>query len=198
MLNPLFDSEADVSPIAEVGEGTKVWGLAQVRENARIGASCVIGRGAYVDTGVLIGDNCKIQNDALIYAPAQIGNGVFVGPAVVFTNDKFPRAMNLDGSTKSVGDWERVGVVVRDGASIGARAVCVAPLTIGAWAMIAAGSVVTEDVVPFSLMVGAPARRVGWVGRAGFPLKEVGNLFVCSQSDDIYQEISGQLFLEGE
>lgn len=198
MLNPLFDSKAAVSPIAEVGEGTKVWGLAQVRENARIGASCVIGRGAYVDAGVLIGDNCKIQNDALIYGPAQIGNGVFVGPAVVFTNDKFPRAMNLDGSTKSAGDWERVGVVVHDGASIGAKVVCVAPLTIGAWAMIAAGSVVTEDVVPFSLMVGAPARRVGWVGRAGLPLKEVGNLFVCSQSDDVYQEISGQLFLKGE
>lgn len=192
-MSSLYEPHALVSPKAVVGHGTKIWGLAQVRENARIGKTCVIGRGVYVDTGVQIGDNCKIQNSALIYEPARLGDGVFVGPAAVLTNDLFPRAVNPDGSLKSGGDWEPVGVVVEEGASIGARAVCVAPITIGSWSMVAAGAVVTQDVAPFSLVRGVPARHVGWVGRAGVPLEKQDAFLVCPVSGDIYEEFEGSL-----
>lgn len=193
MGNFFLDPDARLSPAASVGIGTKIWGLAEVRENARVGEFCIVGRGAYIGNGVEVGDNCKIQNDALIYEPARLGNGVFVGPAVVLTNDLFPRAVNPDGSLKSVEDWEPLGVVVGDGASIGARAVCVAPLRIGAWSMIAAGAIVTKDVAPFSLVRGMPARHVGWVGHAGIPLQKNGDLFVCPVTGHYFEEVAGNL-----
>lgn len=191
-----IEPDAFVSATATIGRGTRVWGLAQVREHARVGEDCIIGRGSYVGAGVEVGNNCKIQNDALIYEPARLGDGVFVGPAVVMTNDLFPRAVNPDGSPKTGSDWLPVGVVAEDGASIGARAVCVAPLRIGAWAMIAAGSVVTKDVAPYSLVRGVPARHVGWVGRAGMPLRAEGEFLVCPLTDDIYEQVAGQLRLK--
>lgn len=193
MPTPSFEPDSLVSASADVGAGTRIWGLAQVRDNARLGKSCIIGRGAYVGSGVHMGDNCKVQNDALIYEPARLGNGVFVGPAAVLTNDLFPRAVNPDGSLKSGSDWESVGVIVEDGASIGARAVCVAPITVGAWAMVAAGAVVTKDVAPFSMVRGVPARHVGWVGRAGVPLQKNGEVFVCPVTGEVYEEIHGRL-----
>ncbi len=151
-----------------------MWHLAQVREKAQLGVGCVIGRGAYIGPGVRMGDNCKVQNHALVYEPAVLADGVFVGPAVVFTNDHFPRAINPDGTLKSAHDWEPVGVTVGEGASIGARSVCVAPVTVGRWALVAAGSVVTQDVPDFALVAGVPARRLRWVGHAGVPLEPVG------------------------
>ena len=193
--NFLHEPDAVVSPSAFVGEGTKVWGLAQIRENVSIGSHCVIGRGAYVGAGVEIGDNCKIQNDALIYEPARLGDGVFVGPGSVLTNDKSPRAVNPDSTQKTVADWEPAGVVVETGASIGARAVCIAPVIIGAWSMVAAGAVVTKDVAPFALVQGVPAQQTGWVGRAGRPLQKSGNRFVCQVTGEVYEEVSGSLRL---
>lgn len=177
---------ADVAENVQLGEGTKVWHLAQVREDAVLGQNCIVGRGAYVGTGVTIGENTKIQNYALVYEPAVLGKGVFIGPAVVLTNDTYPRAVSPDGSLKSAHDWTPVGVTIEDGASIGARAVCIAPLTIGRWATIAAGSVVTKDVPAFALMAGVPARRLGWVGKAGFPLKADGDYWVCPETGAKY------------
>jgi UDP-2-acetamido-3-amino-2,3-dideoxy-glucuronate N-acetyltransferase len=164
---------AQVHESAELGAGTTVWELAQVREGARLGVGCVVGRGAYVGAGVRIGDNVKVQNYALVYEPAELGDGVFVGPAVVLTNDQYPRAVEPDGRLKRGGDWEPVGVIVAAGASLGARSVCVAPVRIGRWAMVAAGAVVTKDVPDFALVAGLPARRIGWVGRAGRRLTEL-------------------------
>ncbi|WP_369207682.1 acyltransferase, partial [Streptomyces sp. PU-14G] len=155
---------AQVSDEAVVGAGTTVWELAQVREGAVVGMECVIGRGAYVGAGVRVGARCKVQNHALLYEPAELGDGVFVGPAVVLTNDRAPRAVDPDGTLKRAGDWHAVGVTVAEGASLGARAVCVAPVRIGRWAMVAAGAVVTCDVPDFGLVVGVPARWIGWVG----------------------------------
>lgn len=186
---------ADVSSQASIGDGSSIWHLAQVREHAVLGAGCIVGRGAYVGTGVVMGDNCKIQNYALVYEPARLGDGVFIGPAVVLTNDTYPRAINPDGTLKSAHDWQPVGVTIETGASIGARATCVAPVTIGAWATVAAGAVVVKDVPPFALVAGVPARRLGWVGKAGLPLtRETSDgAWVCPATGDRYIESDGLL-----
>jgi UDP-2-acetamido-3-amino-2,3-dideoxy-glucuronate N-acetyltransferase len=183
---------ADVDERAEIGDGSSIWHLAQVREHAVLGRNCIIGRGAYVGPGVRMGDNCKLQNYALVYEPAVLEDGVFVGPAVVFTNDHYPRAVAPDGSLKRGDDWEAVGVTLREGASIGARSVCVAPVTIGRWALVAAGSVVVRDVPDFALVAGVPARRLRWVGRAGVPLEadpdQASGGWRCPQTGERYVE----------
>jgi UDP-2-acetamido-3-amino-2,3-dideoxy-glucuronate N-acetyltransferase len=185
---------ADVDPEARLGAGTKVWHLAQIREHARLGVNCVVGRGAYVGVGVVLGDNVKLQNYALVYEPARLADGVFVGPAAVFTNDEYPRSVTPEGTLKTDADWHPVGVTVGEGASIGARAVCVAPVTIGRWALVAAGAVVVKDVPDFALVAGVPARRIGWVGRAGVPLQRKDDgLWVCPQTGAEYLESGGLL-----
>lgn len=185
---------ADVSPDALIGDGSSIWHLAQVREQAVLGQDCIIGRGAYIGTGVRLGDNCKVQNYALVYEPARLADGVFIGPAVVLTNDTYPRAINPDGTLKSAHDWEPVGVTIERGASIGARATCVAPVTIGAWATVAAGAVVVKDVPAHALVAGVPARRIGWVGTAGRPLtQDADGVWVCSATGQRYIETDGIL-----
>ena len=185
---------ADVAESAQIGDGSSVWHLAQVREDAVLGENCIVGRGAYVGTGVRMGANCKLQNYALVYEPAVLEDGVFVGPAVVFTNDHYPRAVAPDGSIKRGDDWEAVGVTCRTGASIGARAVCVAPVTIGRWALVAAGSVVISDVPDFALVAGTPARRIRWVGRAGVPLtRDEDGTWVCPATGAKYIEQDDRL-----
>ena len=184
---------ADVDARADVADSTRVWQLAQIREYATIGENCVIGRGAYIDAGVSIGDNCKIQNNALVYAPAVLEDGVFVGPAAVFTNDTFPRAINSDGTLRDASDWKAQGVAVRRGAAIGARALVLGGVEIGEWALVAAGSVVTNDVPPHALMVGTPARRTGWVGTSGRLMEEDGDFLVDTSTGARYLELDGSL-----
>ncbi|WJM15004.1 acyltransferase [Microbacterium arborescens] len=192
-----IEDSANVSESADVGEGAVVWHLAQVREEARIGCDVIIGRGAYIGSGVSVGDRCKIQNYALVYEPAVIEDGVFIGPAVVLTNDAFPRAVSPVGELKSASDWQAVGVTIRRGASIGANATCVAPLEIGEWATVAAGAVVTRDVPPYALVAGIPARRIGWVGPAGVPLKNDGGCaWSCPVTGDRFAEREGVLIME--
>ncbi|MFC6705737.1 acyltransferase [Flexivirga alba] len=188
MTARIVDS-ADVAPSAQIGDGSSIWHLAQVREDAVLGRDCIVGRGAYVGTGVRMGDSCKLQNYALVYEPAVLEDGVFVGPAAVFTNDHYPRSISPDGPLKRGDDWEAVGVTCRTGASIGARAVCVAPVTIGRWAMVAAGAVVISDVPDFALVAGVPARRIRWVGRAGEPLERVDeHSWRCPRTGETYIE----------
>ena len=180
---------ADVADNVVVGDGSAIWHLAQVREGAVLGRDCIVGRGAYIGTGVTMGDGCKIQNYALVYEPAVLEDGVFIGPSVVLTNDHFPRAIRPDGAVKSAHDWVPVGVTVRHGASIGARAVCVAPVVIGRWATIAAGAVVTKDVPDYALVAGVPARRIGWVGEEGYPLTETApGTWTCPKTGSLYRQ----------
>jgi len=154
---------AEVSESASIGEGTSVWHQAQVRERAVLGPGCIIGKGAYIDADVHLGANCKVQNYSCVYFGATLEDGVFVGPEVVFTNDRYPRAINPDGSLKSESDWEVGRTLVKYGAAIGSRSVIVTGVTIGRWALIAAGSVVTKDVPDHALVGGNPARPMGWV-----------------------------------
>lgn len=188
-MNVRIQESADVDPSAVIGEGSSIWHLAQVRDEARLGNNVVVGRGAYIGSGVRVGDNSKIQNYALVYEPAELADGVFVGPAAVLTNDTFPRAINPNGGQKDASDWDAVGVRIEQGASIGARAVCVAPVRIGAWATVAAGAVVTKDVAPHALVAGVPARRIKWVGKSGSPLeRNEAGLWEDASTGDVYRE----------
>lgn len=190
-------ASADVHPSASIGSGSSVWHLAQVREDAVLGAGCIVGRGAYIGSGVVMGDHCKVQNYALVYEPARLGAGVFIGPAVVLTNDTYPRSVSPTGELKSADDWDAVGVTIGDGASVGARAVCVAPVRIGRWAMVAAGAVVSRDVPDHALVVGTPARQVGWVGRAGRRLEEgPAGLWTCPETSERYRVTPDGLVME--
>ena len=150
---------ASVDSRAEIGAGSRVWINVQIRENAKIGAGCILSKDVYIDHAVTIGDRCKVQNSVSVYNGVTIGDDVFVGPNACFTNDKVPRANNAD--------WSVTATFVNSGASIGANATIVCGITIGEFAMVAAGSVVTKDVAPYSLVMGNPARHVGFVDEAG-------------------------------
>lgn len=187
---------ADVDERAEIGPGTTVWHLAQIREDARLGTGCIVGRGAYVGPGVSIGHNVKLQNYALVYEPARLEDEVFIGPAAVLTNDVYPRSTDPAGKLKRPADWHAQGVVVRQGASVGARAVILAGVVVGRWALVAAGAVVTRDVPDFALVAGMPARRIGWVGRAGNRLAADGpGQWRCPDTGERFRDQDGTLSL---
>ena len=162
-VHPTADIEAQV----EVGDGTSIWHRAQIRTGARIGADSIVGRDVFIDEGVTIGDRVKIQNGALIYHGVTVGSGVFIGPGAILTNDRFPRAITPTGELARADDWVVTPTVLADGCSIGAGAVVVAGCDIGAFALVGAGSVVTRPVEAHALVVGNPARAIGWVCACG-------------------------------
>ncbi len=163
---------ADISPQALIGKGTKIWQHCQVRERAVIGCNCILSKGVYIDSDVHIGNHVKIQNGISVYHGVTLEDGVFCGPHCVFTNDKQPRAINPDGSLKSADDWMVGETLVRTGASIGAHATIVCGATIGRWAMVGAGAVVTRDVPDYGLVYGNPARLRGFVCPCGAKLTQ--------------------------
>ncbi len=156
---------AEVEAESHIGEGTRIWRQAHIRAHAEIGAQCNIGKGVYIESHVHIGSRVKIQNHASLFEGVTIEDGVFIGPHVCFTNDMFPRAITPEGKLKSADDWEVTPTIVRYGASIGAGSVIVCGVTIGTFALIGAGSVVTKDVAAHALVFGNPARLHGYVCR---------------------------------
>jgi UDP-2-acetamido-3-amino-2,3-dideoxy-glucuronate N-acetyltransferase len=150
---------ATIDPSAEIGDGTMIWVNAQVRENAKIGNNCVISKDVYVDCNVVIGNNCKIQNSVSIFDGVTIQSKVFVGPNASFTNDKVPRAFNVD--------WVISKTLVEKGASLGANCTIICGVVIGEYSMVAAGSVVTRDVPKYTLVAGNPARVIAKIDKAG-------------------------------
>jgi acetyltransferase-like isoleucine patch superfamily enzyme len=186
---------ADVNPKADLGEGVSVWQNAQVRENTRIGDRTIIGMGTYIDVGVTVGKDCKFQNYVCTYAGVTIEDGVFCGPCVVFTNDLNPRAINADGSIKKATDWTMTPTTIRYGAALGANSTIVCGITVGRFALVAAGSVVTRDVPDHGLVSGNPARLRAFVSAHGHKMKPVkeptsGDAFVtmkCEKSGDVVE-----------
>jgi acetyltransferase-like isoleucine patch superfamily enzyme len=162
---------AEVSPGAKVGAGTHVWHQAQVREGVRVGCDCIIGKGAYIDFGVQIGKRVKIQNYALIYHGATLEDGVFIGPRACLTNDKIPRAITPEGMLKGDDDWQVGYTTIRYGASIGAGAILMPGVSVGRFAMVGAGAIVTHDVPDYALVAGLPARVAGYVCACGRRLR---------------------------
>lgn len=158
---------ADVAPTAEIGDGTRVWANVQIREQAKLGTNCIVGRNVYIENDVVIGNNVKIQNNASLYHGVSVEDGVFIGPHVIFTNDKLPRAIRPDGALKTADDWTVSPTHVRYGAALGAGAIVVAGVTIGCWALVGSGSVVTRDVPDHALVIGNPGRVIGYVSAGG-------------------------------
>lgn len=157
-------STANVSEKAVLGEGTKIWINAQIREGARIGENCIISKDVYIDADVLIGNGCKIQNSVSVYKGVNIEDDVFVGPNVAFTNDRIPRAFNRE--------WEITPTIIKRGASLGANSTIVCGVTVGEYAIVAAGSVVTKDVEPYTLVMGNPARVYSYIDKMGNKIQE--------------------------
>ena len=176
---------AEVSPTAVVGAGTQVWNGAQLRDGATIGSDCVLGKGVYVDVDVVIGDRVKLENNVSLFRGARIADGAFIGPHTCLLNDKRPRAITPLGTLKSPEDWVVSGVTVGEGASIGGGCTVLPGVRVGAFAMVGAGAVVTKDVPPHGLVVGNPARLVGYVCECGERLDGAGTCTVCSRQHDI-------------
>ena len=180
---------AEVSSTAQIGTGTRIWNQVQVREGAYIGEDCNIGKGVYIDAHVHIGSRVKIQNHVSVFEGVTIEDGVFIGPHVCFTNDLLPRAITPDSNLKGATDWEITPTLVKYGASIGAGSIILCGVTIGEFALIGAGSMVTRDIPPHALVFGNPARQHGYVCRCARRLsnvhehegKLVGRCEVCDQ-----------------
>jgi UDP-2-acetamido-3-amino-2,3-dideoxy-glucuronate N-acetyltransferase len=178
---------------AEIGAGSRIWHFTHVCAGARIGAEVSLGQGVFVGNRVAIGDRCKVQNNVSIYDNVTLEEGVFCGPSMVFTNVHNPRAL-IERKD------EYRDTLVRKGATLGANCTIVCGVTIGAYAFVGAGAVVTQDVSDFALVVGVPGRRIGWMSASGsrldLPRSGNGEAF-CSHTGDRYR-LNGDLLVREE
>lgn len=177
MSNVFIHPTAEVADSAIIGNGTKIWNQAQIRNNAEIGENCVISKNVYIDEHVKIGNGVKVQNNVNIYHGVTVEDDVFLGPSMTFTNDMYPRAFNSN--------WHITNTLVKKGASVGANATIRCGVTIGEYAMVGSGSVVTKDVPSQALVVGNPAHQIGWVCKCGYKLDNNCKCNECGESYSI-------------
>ena len=166
-----------------IGEKTKIWHFTHVLGNSRIGARCAIGQNVCIGPDVVIGNGCKIQNNVSVYKDVTLEDDVFCGPSMVFTNVLTPRAFVERKN-------EFAKTLVKKGATIGANATIICGHDIGEYAMVGAGAVVTKEVLPYALVVGNPARRIGWVSKTG---ERLGADLICPRTGERYEEVNGRL-----
>lgn len=179
MSNVFINDTSVVDDDVQIGDGTKIWHFSHIQSGAKIGKNCSLGQNVNIANNVIVGNGCKIQNNVSVYEGVELEDYVFCGPSCVFTNDLTPRAKYPKGSTNYV------HTLVQHGASIGANATIVCGNTIGKWAMIGSGAVVTSDVPDHALMLGVPARRKGWVCECGSVL---GYGLVCPDCGRKYKQ----------
>lgn len=167
----------------QISRGVRIWHFCHISKNVKIGRQTTLGQNVMVGAGVSVGQNCKIQNNVSIYEGVKIENNVFCGPSCVFTNVLNPRA-HVDRK------HEFKQTHVKEGTTIGANATIICGTTLGSYCMIAAGAVVTKDIPDFALFAGVPARKMGWVSKAG---EKLGKDLICPRTGEVYQEFNGLL-----
>lgn len=186
-MNYYINEYAVVDDNVEIGEGTKVWHFSHIQSGAKIGKFCVLGQNVNVGNNVVIGNYVKIQNNVSVYEGVTLEDYVFCGPSMVFTNIKDPRS-----KYPQVGSKYYIKTLVKEGASLGANSTIVCGVTIGRYAFVGAGAVVTKDVPDYGLVVGNPAKLIGWVSEAGVKLKFDSNgIAVCPKSGKKYKLENG-------
>lgn len=193
MSDYFVHESAYVDPGAKVGSGTKIWHFSHVMGGAEIGANCSLGQNVFVANGVRIGDHVKIQNNVSVYEGVVLEDYVFCGPSCVFTNVRTPRSAFPRNRPE-----DYVPTVVKHGASIGANATIVCGVTVGEWAFIAAGAVVTKDVPPYALVAGVPAKIIGWACKCGLPLRDATPEKRCGGCGRVYRLTGEIMELVGE
>ncbi|HQK54296.1 MAG TPA: acyltransferase [Sedimentibacter sp.] len=184
MVDYFVHESSYVDEGVSIGNGTKIWHFCHIQKGARIGERCSLGQNVNVSNNVIIGNGVKIQNNVSVYEGVELEDFVFCGPSMVFTNDLTPRAKYPKGSTGYI------KTLVKYGATIGANATIVCGNTVGRWAMIASGAVVTKDVPDYALMAGVPAKQIGWVCECGMPLKDG---LKCKDCNREYELANGKL-----
>ena len=190
--NYFVHSSSEIDEGALIGDNTKIWHFSHVSSGAKIGKNCSVGQNVFIGNKVKVGDNCKIQNNISIYDNVFLEEGVFCGPSVVFTNVYNPRSL-IERKN------EYRDTTIKRGATLGANSTIVCGVTIGKFAFIGAGAVVNKDVKPFSLMVGVPAKQIGWMSEFGeqieLPLRGNGE-YICPHTNHVYKLIKDNLYKE--
>ena len=184
--NYYVDPAAIVDPPSEIGEGTKIWHFSHIMSNCRIGRGCNLGQNVHVASGVRIGNNVKIQNNVSLYAGVELEDDVFCGPSMVFTNVTTPRSHVNRRSEYSK-------TLVKRGASLGANSTIVCGVTVGRYAFVAAGAVVTKDVSDHAMVAGVPARRIGWACECGVRLTESSGIWSCARCGSFFHIAEGYM-----
>lgn len=165
----------------DIGKGTKIWHFSHVQSYSSIGENCILGQNVYIGEGVKIGDSVKIQNNVSVYQGVKLEDYVFCGPSVVFTNDLNPRS-------KYPKNGHYLKTLVKEGVTIGANATIICGITIGSWSLIGSGAVVTKDIKDYALVVGNPARQVGWVCECGIKLNSNLECLECGKIYDVKED----------